>query len=70
MVRYEHGDDRPREAKGGHKPENMYGCMDFKGEAADQAFGQAGKAGVESDHRKIMAQHFSGAYSDDTSGYP
>jgi hypothetical protein len=45
----------------------MSDCSDFKGEAADQAHGQAGMHGCREDNRKIMAQAFH-AYSDDT-GY-
>lgn len=59
--------DSPMQAKQGGRPSNDYGCGDFKGEAMDQAWGQAGKAGVMSDMKKIHAQHFS-SYSDDHSG--
>lgn len=40
-------------------------CEDFKGEAADQAFGQSGRDGLMADEKKIHAQFFH-AYSDDT----
>ena len=42
-------------------------CADFKDEAADQAWGQAGKDGLMRDEAKIHSQ-FRPAYSDDT-GY-
>lgn len=45
----------------------MDNCSDFKAEASDQAYGQAGEQGCKSDDRKIMSQAFH-AYSDDT-GY-
>lgn len=45
----------------------MKSCADFKGEAADQSWGQSGKDGHMSDEKKIHSQFFH-AYSDDT-GY-
>jgi len=43
----------------------MASCHDFKAEASDQAYGQAGEQGCKADGRKIMSQAFK-AYSDDT----
>lgn len=63
---YEHGTDKPMKAKEGGRPIGTHGCGDFKGEAFDQAWGQAGKAGVMADMRKIHAQHFH-SYTDDHS---
>lgn len=45
----------------------MTTCADFKAEAADQSWGQAGLDGCKSDNKKIHSQFFH-AYSDDT-GY-
>lgn len=64
---YENEVEKPKAAKSGGRPKNDYGCMDYKGDAMDQAYGQAGKKGVEADMRKIKAQHFH-AYMDDSSG--
>ena len=63
---YKNETDRPMKAKEGGRPMGTYGCGDFKGEAFDQAWGQAGKSGVEADMRKIHAQHFH-SYTDDHS---
>jgi hypothetical protein len=64
---YKNETDRPMKAKQGGHPMNDYGCMDFKKEAFDQAYGQAGKSGVMDDMRKIHSQHMH-SYSDDHSG--
>lgn len=66
---YKNEVDKPSAAKMGKKPMNDAGCNSFKKQASDQAFGQAGARGVKADHAKIKAQHFSGAYSDDSSGH-
>jgi hypothetical protein len=54
-VRYENEVEKPKVAKGGHQMSGM-GCCDFKKEAMDIAYGQAGMGGVKSDERKIMSQ--------------
>ena len=65
---YKNETDKPPMAKMGTKPMNDAGCNDFKKQASDQAFGQAGMRGTKADHSKIMSQHFTGAYADDSSG--
>lgn len=65
---YKNEVDKPMQAHKGSHPKNDYGCMDFKGQAMDQAYGQSGKAGLKADMRKIHAQHFH-SYSDDSSGH-
>ncbi len=45
----------------------MASCKDFKSQASDQSYGQAGEKGCQKDQSKIMSQAFH-AYSDDT-GY-
>lgn len=62
---YEHEVDKPKEAPKGMKPSNIHPMNDFKSDASDQAYGQAGKSGCMADHKKIMGQFFSGAYKDD-----
>lgn len=52
---YEHGADKPKVSKGGHQ-ESGLGCHDFKGEAMDIAYGQAGEKGCKSDSTKFNAQ--------------
>ena len=64
---YKNEVDMPMKAKQGGHPMDDYGCDDFKSQAFDQAFGQAGKKGCEMDMRKIHSQHFM-SYSDDHSG--
>lgn len=64
---YRNETERPMQAKQGSHPMNDYGCGDFKSEAMDQAWGQSGKSGYESDMKKIHSQHFH-SYSDDHSG--
>lgn len=63
---YEHGVDKPMKAKVGGRPVGTYGCDDFKSEAHDQAYGQAGMAGCKKDMGKIHSQHFH-SYTDDHS---
>ncbi len=71
---YDNEVDAPKHQKINHStpPEGkawgmMDTCADFKQEASDQAYGQAGEQGCKSDDRKIMSQAFK-SYSDDT-GY-
>lgn len=63
--------EKPRQNPQGHL-ENSMGASDFKGQAMDIAYGQAGMRGCESDGSKIVSQfkdyHWSGA-SGDASGY-
>lgn len=57
----------PKEAPKGHMMSGM-GMDDFKKEAQDIAYGQAGKSGCSSDQKKIMSQMKS--YTNDSnSGY-
>jgi hypothetical protein len=51
----EHMTDMPSNHHMGHPMSGM-GCHEFKGEAMDIAYGQAGKAGCKSDSGKIMSQ--------------
>lgn len=66
---YKHEEDMPHMPKMGKKPKNDASCGMFKSQASDQAYGQSGKSGFMADHKKIKSQHFSGAYSDDSSGH-
>ena len=50
-----HEEDMPKVAPGGHQ-ESGLGCHDFKGEAMDIAYGQAGEKGSKSDSKKINSQ--------------
>jgi hypothetical protein len=52
---YKNEVDEPAMPAKGHKLSGM-GCHDFKGEAMDIAYGQAGAAGCKSDYRKIESQ--------------
>jgi hypothetical protein len=54
-ARYENEVEKPKVAKGGHQESGM-GCHDFKKEAMDIAYGQAGMGGCKSDYRKIESQ--------------
>lgn len=54
-MRYEHETDHPKQAKGGHMQKGM-GCDDFKSNAMNIAYGQAGKSGCKSDQAKISSQ--------------
>ena len=51
----EHTTDMPKIPAGGHQEGGM-GCHEFKGEAMDIAYGQAGEAGCKSDEKKFNAQ--------------
>lgn len=66
---YKHEVDKPSEpAKG--RVESGMGCDDYKGQAMDQAFGQAGKSGCAADMKKIRAQFMNYSWSDsENSGY-
>ena len=46
---------------------SMHSCKDFKGQASDQSYGQAGMSGCKSDEGKIKSQFFH-SYTDDA-GY-
>lgn len=52
---YKHEEDHPSMPAQGHMLSGM-GAEDFKAEADPIAYGQAGKAGMESDMKKIHAQ--------------
>jgi hypothetical protein len=54
----------------GHMERGM-GCDEFKGEAMDIAFGQAGVQGCKSDRKKIMGQmkHYHWDGESGNSGY-
>ncbi len=62
---YKHEEDMPKQPKSGGKAQNNHSMKDFKGQAADQAYGQAGARGCKADAAKISSQHFSGAFSSD-----
>jgi len=66
---YKHETDRPSQERHpmAHKPENDYGCADFKSDAFDQAYGQGSRQGYMADMKKIHSQHLN-VYSDDSSG--
>ncbi len=66
---YRHEEDMPAQPKQGGKAQNLHSMKDFKSQAMDQAYGQAGAKGCKADEAKIKAQHFSGAFSSDSSGY-
>lgn len=67
--RMEHGTDMPHNKKSGGKAHNLVDVDDFKGQAMDTAYGQAGAKGCASDQRKIKAQ-FHHSYDDPgASGY-
>lgn len=52
---YEHVVDEPHVPSHG-KSEHMMSADDFKGDAMDTAYGQAGKGGCASDNKKIHSQ--------------
>lgn len=52
---YENEVEKPHIPMQGHQEKGM-GCYDFKGEAADISYGQAGMAGCKSDMKKYEAQ--------------
>lgn len=52
---YKNETDKPSVPAEGHKSDVM-GCSDYKAEAQEIAFGQAGKSGCKSDGSKIKSQ--------------
>ena len=67
---YKHEVDSPKYEKIGSGTGHQLGmesCHDFKRDASDQAYGQAGEKGCEGDQKKIHAQ-FHHSYTDDA-GY-
>lgn len=54
--KYEHGVDRPKGGKLDGMAHNLVDVDDFKKQAMDTAYGQAGKHGTMSDEKKIHAQ--------------
>lgn len=52
---YKNEVEEPRVASHGHQESGM-GCHEFKGEAMDIAYGQAGMGGCKSDSKKINSQ--------------
>lgn len=70
MKTYEHEVSEPRfqkRGKGSGHMVMMEDCADYKSDASDQAYGQQGKKGCESDYKKIRSQ-FNHSYTDDA-GY-
>lgn len=67
---YKNEVDRPAQPAEGHKIKGM-GMKDFKGQADDLAYGQAGAAGCKSDERKIASQMKNYHWGDESgnSGY-
>lgn len=53
---YKNETDHPAQNMQGH-PEHGHGAEDFKGMAMDIAYGQAGKAGMNADDKRLRAQH-------------
>ena len=62
-MKMRHQVDMPSEPKQGGKAQNLVDADDFKGQAMDGAYGQAGKSGCASDQKKIKAQ-FHRSYED------
>lgn len=52
---YKNEVDEPHVPSHGHQESGM-GCHEFKGEAMDIAYGQAGMGGCKSDNKKINSQ--------------
>ena len=52
---YEHEVEKPH-VPSSRKNEPMEALDDFKGDAMDTAYGQAGEAGCKADHKKIHGQ--------------
>lgn len=66
---YENEVEKPSVPADGHMMSGM-GCADFKGEAMDQAYGQAGDKGCMADSKKVMSQMKNYNWSDECSpGY-
>lgn len=64
---YENEVEKPAVPKWGHQEKGM-GLHDFKGEAQDIAYGQAGEQGCKSDSKKMMSQHKNYHWDSDTGG--
>jgi len=70
MGTYKNETDHPpheKIGKGKGHQVGMSACDDFKSQASDQAYGQAGMKGCKADHSKIKSQ-FNHSYTDDA-GY-
>jgi hypothetical protein len=52
---YSHETDKPAPAPEGHLDHSM-GCSDFKKDAMDISYGQAGQSGCKADGSKIVGQ--------------
>ncbi len=64
---YKHGEDEPHVPAHGHQEHGM-GVSDFKGQAQDIAYGQAGEQGCKSDSKKMSAQFKNYHWDSDTGG--
>ena len=64
---YKNEVEEPRVPMHGHQESGM-GCHDFKGEAQDIAYGQAGEMGCKSDSKKMGAQFKNYHWDSDTGG--
>lgn len=64
---YKNEVDEPAVPSHGHQEGGM-GCHDFKGEAQDIAYGQAGEQGCKSDSKKMSAQFKNYHWDSDTGG--
>lgn len=64
---YKNEEEKPSIPMQGKKA-HMESVKDFKGQAMDIAYGQAGKKGCEADYKKIMSQMHHG-YNESNSGY-
>ena len=64
---YRHGVDEPHVPSHGHQEHGM-GVHDFKGQAQDIAYGQAGEQGCKSDSKKMSAQFKNYHWDSDTGG--
>lgn len=62
---YKNEEEMPKEAPKGSMPEMLGGMYAFKGDASDQAYGQAGKSGCMSDNNKIKSQMNHDSYMSD-----
>ena len=67
MGTYKNETDAPTHEKIGSGKGHMVkmeDCADYKSDASDQAYGQAGMSGCKSDYSKIKSQFFH-SYTDD-----
>lgn len=55
MKNRSHETDSPSVPAHGHQEVGL-GCSEFKGQAMDIAYGQAGKGGVQADAKKVQSQ--------------